>query len=77
MTGTPTQLLERLVREPVLVELKDDRTVAGRLLGADEHMNLVLEDAQERTGESSRRLGRVVVRGSNVVSLSTAPAGGR
>ena len=67
-------LLERLVQQRVVLQLKDTRTVAGRLIGSDEHMNLVLEDAEETTREISRRLGRVVLRGSNVVSLN-APAG--
>lgn len=69
MAAPPVQLLERVLHQKVTVRLKDNRTLTGRLLGCDEHMNLVLDEAEEATKEASRRLGRVVVRGSNLVSL--------
>jgi small nuclear ribonucleoprotein (snRNP)-like protein len=74
MTEAPTHLLERVVQQRVTLVLKDARQLTGKLLGVDEHMNLVLDDADETTAEVSRHLGRVVLRGSNVVTLH-APAG--
>lgn len=74
MADGPVQLLERLVDAQVTLLLKDTRQLSGRLLGIDEHMNLVLDDASETTAEVSRRLGRVVLRGSNVVSLHAPDA---
>jgi small nuclear ribonucleoprotein len=68
------QLLERALQKRVTVVLKDSRRLSGRLLAIDEHMNLVLDDADEATAEASRHLGRVVLRGSNVVTLH-APDG--
>lgn len=72
--STPTGLLERMVDQRVSLRLKDGRELAGRLLGLDDHMNLVLDDAEETTAGGSRRLGRLLLRGSNVISL-TASAG--
>jgi small nuclear ribonucleoprotein (snRNP)-like protein len=74
MVDTPTTLVERLLGQRVTLLLKDTRQMAGTLLGVDEHLNLVLEDADETTAEISRHLGRVVLRGSNVVSLHAAQA---
>jgi len=74
MVDGPPHVLERLLQQRVTLELKDSRTLSGKLLGMDEHMNLVLDDAEERTSEVTRHLGRVVLRGSNVVTL-TAPQG--
>jgi small nuclear ribonucleoprotein (snRNP)-like protein len=74
VTDAPTHLLERVLQQRVTLTLKDSRTLSGKLLGLDEHMNLVLDDADETTTEVSRHLGRVVLRGSNVVSLH-APQG--
>jgi len=74
MSGGPAQLMERVLEQRVTLVLKDSREISGRLVGIDEHMNLVLEDATERTSEISRHLGRVVLRGSNVVTLH-APQG--
>lgn len=62
-------MLERLVGARITLLLKDTRELSGKLSGLDEHMNLVLDDASETTPEMSRRLGRVVLRGSNVVTL--------
>ncbi|MCI4346483.1 MAG: LSM domain-containing protein [Thermoplasmata archaeon] len=70
--ATPTDVLDRLVDQHVELRLKDNRTVSGRLLGSDMHMNLVLDEAEERTPELTRRLGRVLLRGSTVISLDAA-----
>lgn len=74
MPEPPTQVIERTVPQRVTLRLKDGRSLTGRLVGIDEHMNLVIDDTEETNAEVSRRLGRVVVRGSNVVSLN-APSG--
>jgi small nuclear ribonucleoprotein len=70
--STPTSLLEHVVDQKVTLRLKDSRELAGRLLGLDDHMNLVLDEVEETSSEGSRRLGRLVVRGSNVISLSAS-----
>ncbi len=74
MAVPPAQLLERMVQQKVALRLKDGRELVGRLVAADEHMNVVLDEAEEVQSDSRRRLGRVVLRGSNVVSLN-APGG--
>ena len=74
MVEAPTHLLERVIQQRVTLVLKDTRQLTGKLLGLDEHMNLVLDDADESTAEVTRHLGRVVLRGSNVVTLH-APQG--
>lgn len=74
MDVPPHALLERMLQQRVVLLLKDGRTMAGRLVGADEHMNLVLDETEEHGSEAARRLGRVLLRGSNVVSLES-PAG--
>ncbi|HXW67692.1 MAG TPA: LSM domain-containing protein [Thermoplasmata archaeon] len=74
MPDAPTHLLERVLAQRVTLILKDSRQLTGKLLGLDEHMNLVLDDADEATAEVTRHLGRVVLRGSNVVTLH-APQG--
>ncbi len=77
MTEAPTHLLERVLQQRVTLVLKDARQLTGQLLGADEHMNLVLDDADETTAEVRRHLGRVVLRGSNVVTLHAPQGAGR
>ncbi len=70
--ATPTTILERMVDQPVSLRLKDSRELSGRLLGLDDHMNLVLDEVEETSATGTRRLGRVLVRGSNVISLTAS-----
>ena len=76
MPDGPLDVVDRWVDQRVVLRLKDDREIEGKLLGVDDHLNVVLDDANEKAAEASRHLGRVVVRGSNVVALF-APAGAR
>jgi small nuclear ribonucleoprotein len=76
MPEGPAHLLERFLDQRVTLVLKDARELAGRLVGIDDHMNVVLDEADERTAEVSRHLGRVVLRGSNVVTLHGPAAPG-
>lgn len=69
MTDPPALALERAHDQKVRVLLKDGRILAGRLLGSDEHLNLVLDEAEETGTDVARRLGRVVVRGSNIITV--------
>ena len=66
----PLALLEKNVDKRMSLLLKDGRILEGKLTGYDEHMNMVLEETTERTSDEERRLGTVVLRGSNVVSIS-------
>jgi len=66
----PLGLLERSINSTVLVKLKGGKELRGKLKSFDTHMNLVLDEAEELEGESRRRLGRVIVRGDNVVFVS-------
>ena len=66
----PLALLEKNVDKNVSLLLKDGRTLEGKLTGYDEHMNMVLEETTERTTDGGeKRLGTVVLRGSNVISI--------
>ena len=67
-------MLERAQEHGVTLRLKDSRLFRGRLVGLDEHMNIVLDDAEETAESGSRRLGRVILRGSNVIAVY-APEG--
>ena len=66
----PTALLEKNVDKRVSLLLKDGRVLEGKLTGFDEYMNMVLEETTEKTADGERRLGTVVLRGNNVVSIA-------
>ncbi|KAA0009283.1 MAG: RNA-binding protein [Thermoplasmata archaeon] len=66
----PLDLLEVSINREVSLLLKDGRLLTGKLSGYDQYMNLVLEDAREEKEGEERRLGKVMVRGNNVVSVA-------
>lgn len=68
----PAALLENSLDKRISLLLKDGRSLEGKLTGFDEYMNMVLDDTMESGAEGSdgRRLGTVVLRGSNVVSIA-------
>ena len=66
----PTALLEKNIDKCVSLLLKDGRILEGKLTGFDDYMNMVLEETTERSAEEEKRLGTVVLRGSNVVSIA-------
>jgi small nuclear ribonucleoprotein len=66
----PINVLEKSMNQKITLLLKDNRILEGRLIGFDEYMNLVLDETEERMGDKARRLGKVVLRGNNVVSIS-------
>lgn len=68
----PIAVLEKSIDRRISLSLKDGRVLEGVLAGYDEYMNMVLEDTKETfpSGSDERRLGSVVLRGNNVVSIS-------
>ncbi len=66
----PIALLEKSINKRIILLLKDNRTLEGKLTGFDDYMNMVLEDTSEQKDEQERRLGTVILRGNNVVSIS-------
>jgi small nuclear ribonucleoprotein len=81
--GRPMELLQNSIGAQVLVELKGRKQIKGRLRGYDQHLNLVLEDAEEisinaETGEQTvTQIANVIVRGDNVVIVSPPPKQGK
>ena len=63
-------MLEKSMNKKVSLLLKDSRSLVGTLAGFDDYLNMVLEDTEETYGENVKRLGTVILRGNNVVSIS-------
>jgi small nuclear ribonucleoprotein len=66
----PLDVLEKSINQKLTLLLKDGRNLEGTLSGYDEYMNMVLSDVEEDIGEAKRKLGTVILRGNNVVSIS-------
>jgi small nuclear ribonucleoprotein len=68
----PLDALNKARDKRVIIDLKNQKQLIGKLRAFDIHINCVLEDAEEKVqGETSRKLGTVFVRGDTIVTLST------
>ena len=74
MAEAANKILEESLGRMVLVRLKGGRSFRGKLQGFDQHMNLVLEEAEDISDtNNATRIGTIIVRGDNVVILSPPP----
>ena len=66
------RILSQSLGNTVLVKLRNGRMLRGILQGYDQHMNLVLEKAEEIREENTenKQLGVIVVRGDNIIMVS-------
>lgn len=71
MVQRPLDILNSTLSSSVLVKIRGNRELRGKLESYDVHMNLVLKETEERVPEGQpRKLGTVVVRGDNIVFIS-------
>ena len=68
------QILEESIGKTVLIRLRGGKSIRGQLKGFDQHLNLVLDKAEDVTDtENVKELGLIIVRGDNVVMISPPP----
>jgi len=69
----PLDALNKARNKRVIVELKNGKQYLGKLNAFDIHINVVLEDAEEKVnGELTRKLGVVFLRGDTIIMISPA-----
>ena len=69
----PLDTLNLSRNKNVIVELKNGYSYVGKLKAFDIHINIVLDDAEEKyNGELKRKLGTVFVRGDTITIISPA-----
>lgn len=72
MANRPFDMLNEAIGKEILVLLKGSVSVRGNLKAFDVHLNLVLDNAEKlEDGEAKTKFGKLMVRGDNVVMIST------
>nr|KJR74411.1 MAG: small nuclear ribonucleoprotein (Sm) [Thermoproteus sp. AZ2] len=62
--------LQDSIGKRVLVKLRDGHEIRGVLKSFDQHVNLLLEDAEEVIDNNVLKRGTMIVRGENVLFIS-------
>lgn len=74
MSEVATKIFEENLNKVVFVELKGGRAFRGKLYSFDQHMNLVIESAEDVSNpDNVKKIGTIVLRGDNVVLISPPP----
>jgi len=66
---SPTKYIKNALNTQVLVRLKDGSQFVGKLINYDSVMNLILVESKEvdQNGNPQVNLGKVLIRGSNII----------
>ena len=67
----PLDALNKARDKRIIVELKNNKQYTGKLKSLDIHINIVLDDAEERiNGEMTRKLNTVFIRGDTITIIA-------
>ncbi len=71
----PLDLLNQSKGKEILVHLKNERQLVGKLLAFDIHINIVLDNTKELDkGEIKRNIGLAFIRGDTIIYISPSAA---
>ena len=70
MSVRPLDVLDKAKGKRVLLKLKNGTEITGVLQAFDLHLNIWLEEAEERKEESLVKLGSTLVRGDTIILVS-------
>ena len=70
MSSEIDKILEGCVNKVVLIKLKNKSTIRGHLQIFDQHMNLLLTESQDITGDEVKNLDKIILRGDNILIVS-------
>ena len=70
MADDISTLMSNHKNKSVLLRLRNNTTLKGNLLNFDVHMNLSLDDAEEVSDDNPKKLGKILLRGDNILLVS-------
>ncbi len=70
MADEISTLMSNSKNKSVLLRLRNNKTIKGSLLDFDVHMNLTLDNAEDVSDEKSEKLGKILLRGDNILVVS-------
>ena len=74
MADEISTLMNQSKDKSLLLRLRNNKTVKGTLIDFDVHMNLTLENAEDITEETPNKLGKILLRGDNILAISLPDA---
>jgi len=69
---TPLSIIYKQVGKEIVVYLKTGEIYVGTLSKVDNYMNLLLENTIEQSSNNTRRYGRALIRGNNILLIKVS-----
>jgi small nuclear ribonucleoprotein len=63
-------LLNHSKNKIIQLRLQNNKIIRGTLLDFDLHQNLVLDDVEDISDGNAVKLGKILLRGNNIISIS-------
>ena len=70
MVDEISTLMRNNRNKSVFLRLRNDKTIKGSLVDFDVYMNLTLDDAEDVSDGKTLKLGKILLRGDNVLTIS-------
>ncbi len=70
MADEISNLMTKNKNKQILLRLRNNKTVKGDLLDFDVHMNLTLGNAEDISEDKTQKLGKILLRGDNILAIS-------
>ena len=64
------RLMNEKRNKSIMIKLRNNRMIRGRLKEFDVHMNMTIDDTEDVTDEAPSLIGYVLLRGDNIIAIS-------
>ncbi len=70
MADEISTLMRNNRNKSIFLRLRNNKTIKGSLVDFDVYMNLTLDDAEDVSDGKTQKLGKILLRGDNVITIS-------
>jgi len=70
MADEISTLMRNNRNKSIFLKLRNNKTIKGSLVDFDVYMNLTLDDAEDVSDGNTQKLGKILLRGDNVLTIS-------
>ena len=70
MSSEIVKTLVSCINKVILIKLRNNQIIQGKLQTFDEHRNLILIESEDITDDKVKNLDKIILRGNNVLIIS-------
>ncbi len=70
MSSEIIKTLVSCINKVILIKLRNNQIIQGKLQTFDEHLNLILIESEDITDDKVKNLDKIILRGDNVLIIS-------